>query len=337
MKAKFILSAAMLAMYLAGAGRTVVAQPVTTVASAPQYVPDTRHSNDPMPAGVLDWDATNKRVEATNGQSFAWFRFDFTNVAKQVNLAQSTNLSYLTNFVTVTNAGFWNRITGHRHATRADVTTNASVVTVTNSITPIPIAILDAHASCGCTQPELPPRPWVLPPGTNGYIRVSVNLAGKSGMLFKNVTITTDKGRMQLNLNVNIQPPPPIAPMSEAERARGIAAAKLDRQAIFHGDCVTCHAKNVEGKYGQQLFAQTCSICHDANPRASMVPDLHNLKDPTSDQFWRAWITSGKAGTLMPAWATSQGGPLNDLQIASLASYLDAIIPPKPQPAAPAK
>ena len=30
----------------------------------------------------------------------------------------------------------------------------------------------------------------------------------------------------------------------------------------------------------------------------------------------------------MPAFATSQGGPLNDMQIASLAAYLNAIIPP---------
>jgi len=59
-----------------------------------------------------------------------------------------------------------------------------------------------------------------------------------------------------------------------------------------------------------------------------MVPDLHNLKEQTSDEFWRAWITSGKAGTLMPAFATSQGGPLNDMQIASLAVYLNQAIPP---------
>ena len=120
-----------------------------------------------------------------------------------------------------------------------------------------------------------------------------------------------------------------VAPMSEEERARGIAAAKLDRQAVFKGDCVSCHAKNIEGKYGQQLFASVCAVCHEGNPRASMVPDLHNLKDPTNEEFWRTWITAGKAGTLMPAFATSQGGPLNDMQIASLAAYLNAIIPPK--------
>jgi mono/diheme cytochrome c family protein len=158
-------------------------------------------------------------------------------------------------------------------------------------------------------------------------IKVAVNLAGKSGTLFKTVNVSTDKGKKDLMLRINVLPAPPVAPMSEAERARGIAAAKIDRQAVFKGDCVSCHAKNTEGKYGQQLFTSICAVCHEANPRASMVPDLHNLKDPTNEEFWRTWITAGKAGTLMPAFATSQGGPLNDMQIASLAAYLNATIP----------
>ena len=52
-------------------------------------------------------------------------------------------------------------------------------------------------------------------------------------------------------------------------------------------------------------------------------------------EFWRTWITAGKAGSLMPAFATSQGGPLNDMQIASLAAYLNAVIPSKVPPPAP--
>jgi hypothetical protein len=74
-------------------------------------------------------------------------------------------------------------------------------------------------------------------------------------------------------------------------------------------------------------------ICHEANPRASMLPDLHHLTDaagkpiPTNEEFWRSWITVGKADTLMPAFAISQGGPLNDIQIASLAAYLNMAYP----------
>jgi hypothetical protein len=60
-----------------------------------------------------------------------------------------------------------------------------------------------------------------------------------------------------------------------------------------------------------------------------MVPDLNNLKVPTNREFWRTWITYGKPGTLMPAFAGSQGGPLTDMQIASLAAYLNAAKPSK--------
>ena len=136
-------------------------------------------------------------------------------------------------------------------------------------------------------------------------------------------------------LRINIQPAPPVAPMSAEDRARGIAAAKIDRQAVFKDDCASCHVKNIQGTFGKPLFDAICAVCHEANPRATMVPDLHNLKDPTSEEFWRTWVTSGKAGTLMPAFATSQGGPLTDMQIASLAAYLNAIIPPHTPPPAP--
>jgi mono/diheme cytochrome c family protein len=314
----------------------VGAQPAAPVASAPVYVPDTTHQNDPLPSGVLVWDETQKSVDATNGQDFARFVFAFTNTARKVEIGQVTNVTWTTNYTVVTNSGFWSVFSGRKYSSVATVITNRTVATVTNASTPLPVTILNVHPSCGCTTAELPPVPWLLPPGTNSTMRVNVNLAGKSGIVFKTVTVTTDKGRMDLMLRINIQAPPPPKPMSEEERARGIAAAKIDRQAVFKGDCASCHAKNVQGQYGQQLFVNICGVCHEANPRATMVPDLHNLKDPTSEDFWRAWITSGKAGTLMPAFSTAQGGPLNDMQISSLAVYLNAIIPPKAPPPAPA-
>jgi len=257
------------------------AQP-NAVSTAPVYVPNLSHAGEPLPDGVLGWDALLKAVDATNGQDFARFTFSFTNV------------------------------------TGSNVT------------------VLNVHPSCGCTTAELPPVPWTLPPGTNGQIKLSVNLQGKAGTLFKTVNVSTDRGNKSLMLRINIQPPPPMPEMTEAQRDAGIMAAKADRQAVFKSDCASCHLKKTEGKYGQQLFDAICAVCHEAKNRATMVPDLRNLKVPTNEEFWRTWITSGKAGSLMPAFATSQGGPLNDLQIASLAAYLNAIIPSHVPPAAPA-
>jgi cytochrome c5 len=194
------------------------------------------------------------------------------------------------------------------------------------------VAILNVHPSCGCTTAQLPPLPWILAPGTNGQINITVNLAGKRGTLFKTVNVSTDKGSKMLTLRINILPPPIPSAMTDEERARGLAAAKVDRQAVFKNDCATCHAKPAEGKYGKELYDAVCGVCHEAEHRATMVPDLHALKIPTNEDFWRTWVAHGKPGSLMPAFSTVEGGPLTDMQIASLAAYLNGAIPSRVAP-----
>jgi mono/diheme cytochrome c family protein len=177
----------------------------------------------------------------------------------------------------------------------------------------------------------LPPLPWTLAPGTNGQMEATVNLAGKSGTLFKTLTVNTDKGSKMLMLKITIEPFV-MRQMSEAERARNMKIAAADRQMVFKGECATCHVQRGEGKYGVALYLADCAICHEGEHRATMVPDLHILKTPTNFEFWRIWITHGKPGSLMPAFSTVDGGPLSDMQIASLASYLTETIPSKPVP-----
>ena len=188
------------------------------------------------------------------------------------------------------------------------------------------VAIVSVHPSCGCTTAQLPTLPWILAPGTSGKIPITVNLAGKSGTVFKTVNVVTEKGSKILTLQINILPPV-IPVMTDADRIRAQAIAKVDRQAVFKSDCATCHVKPGAGKYGQALFTAVCAVCHESANRATMVPDLHAIKTPTNEDFWRTWITHGKPGSLMPAFSTMDGGPLNDMQIASLAAYLNATIP----------
>lgn len=254
----------------------------STVTTAPVYVPNTSHANQPMPNGIMAWNALMQTKDATNGQDFAHFTFTFTNLSSK------------------------------------------------------PVTILNVHPSCGCTTAELPPTPWQIDAGSNGEMKIKVNLHGKFGTLFKEVSVTTDRGMKSLMLRINILPPPPMPEMTAEQRAKALEVAKADRQAVFKGSCASCHLPDIQGKYGQQLYQALCSVCHEAKHRATMVPDLHNLKVPTNEEFWRTWITAGKAGTLMPAFATSQGGPLNGLQIASLAAYLNAICPSR-VPQQPAK
>jgi Protein of unknown function (DUF1573)/Cytochrome C oxidase, cbb3-type, subunit III len=257
----------------------VIAPPAPVATTTPVYVPDMSHVGEPLPDGILAWDALMKVTEAAADQAQARFTFNLTNVS------------------------------------------NGNV------------AVVSVHPSCGCTTAQLPPMPWLLVPGTNGQINLTVNLAGKSGTLFKTVTIATDKGSKTLTLQIKILPPV-VLTLSDADRQRGVEMAKADRQAVFKNDCATCHVTPGNGKYGMALYNAVCAVCHEGEHRASMVPNLHELKVPTNDQFWRIWTAHGKPGSLMPAFSTTDGGPLNDLQINSLAAYLNAAIPSHvaPQP-----
>jgi cytochrome c553 len=270
------------AILFLAAGIFPVGAQTNAAASVPVYAPDYSHANDPLPDGVFTWDALLKAVDATNGQDFAHFTINFTNI--------TTNI----------------------------------------------VAVLSVHPSCQCTTADLPPVPWVIAPGTNGVINVKVDLQGKTGTLFKSVSISSEKGHKDIILRINILPPPPMPEMTAEQREASQRAAKADRQAIFKADCASCHLPKIEGKYGQQLYEALCTICHEAKHRATMVPDLHALQIPTNEEFWRTWISIGKAGSLMPAFSTAQGGPLNDMQIQSLAAYLNAVNPshaPQPAPA----
>jgi cytochrome c553 len=188
------------------------------------------------------------------------------------------------------------------------------------------LSILDVHPSCGCTTVQLPSLPWSIPAGGHGRFSAVVHFEGKSGTLFKTIRVSTDRGSKTLLLKINIEPAIAMDP-SVAARAQGLMVAKADRQAVFNGDCASCHRRHGDGKYGNALYDADCGICHEGEHRATMVPDLHALKVPTSEAFWLEWIAHGKPGSLIPAFSRNDGGPLTDKQITSLADYLSAAIP----------
>jgi len=212
-----------------------------------------------------------------------------------------------------------------------DGTANAHFTFNFTNVCPDTVVISDAQPSCSCTSAQTPPMPWLIAPGTNGQIGVTVNLAGTFGTLFKTVTVATDHGSLDLIVQVNIVEPAMKTP-TQAELMQQLAVAKVDRQAVFKNDCATCHMNPGHGRYGKDLYDADCGICHEAKLRATMVPDLHNLKVPTNAEFWRTWIAHGRPGSLMPAFSQGDGGPLSDLQIDTLVSYLSIMIPSKVPP-----
>jgi hypothetical protein len=185
------------------------------------------------------------------------------------------------------------------------------------------VIITNVTTSCGCTVAQLPSQPWHLAPGANGEIKATMNLVGKMGHVTKQLTVNSSVGTKALLVNVNVPPPQPISSENlRGDRNKNMELAKTDRQAVFKGDCRSCHVDKGSAKLGKELYAADCGICHDSSIRAAMVPDLRAPKGPRDENYWVTWITHGRPGSMMPAFSEKEGGPLSAEQINSLAKYL---------------
>ncbi len=204
-----------------------------------------------------------------------------------------------------------------------DVTSGATEATVVYSVTNISSAeviIKAVRPSCGCTVAKLPKSPWVLAPNESGKLEATIDLRGKRGTLNKYLSVDTSAGMKMLTFAVII-PELPTTNVADM-RTRNLMTSMADRQAVFKGDCVRCHVQPTAGKRGEPLFRTACAICHESLHRATMVPDLAAVEKTKDRDYWRSWITRGKPGTLMPAFAYSEGGVLSQEQIESLVAYL---------------
>ncbi len=198
------------------------------------------------------------------------------------------------------------------------------------------LVIQTVRTSCGCSGARLPADPWRLAPGASGEFEIFVDLRGKHGELIKNAIVQSNRGYQRIDFRITIPEPDP----REVARERNLMIAQADRQAVFRGECATCHAAPAEGRTGRELYVAVCAICHGAEHRASMVPDLHALSPAPDAEVWRQAIAIGKPGTLMPAFALAEGGPLTRPQIESLVEYLTTSFRserPAPAPPAPAE
>ncbi len=188
------------------------------------------------------------------------------------------------------------------------------------------VTVTDVHTSCGCTVAELPDTPWKLAAGASGSMGVTVDFSGKDGRVTKTVEVESSEGLQTLLVNVNVPLP------DEAMRERNRRLATVNRQAVFRGDCATCHAQPAGTKTGGALFVAICGVCHISPHRASMVPDLLVAHEHRDAAFWRKWITEGRDQSLMPAFAKASGGPLTAEQIESLVDFVLKNLPTEPPP-----
>jgi mono/diheme cytochrome c family protein len=184
-----------------------------------------------------------------------------------------------------------------------------------------PVRVLGVDASCHCTTPKIPALPWTIGPHAAGELEVVVEIPGKWGLLEKTLRLWTADATNTLTVRVDIPEPD--------ERQKNRLAAFADRQAVFKGDCANCHSTPAVGLTGAELYRAACAICHEAEHRASMVPDLA-AKPHGGAAYWSQWIRIGKPGSFMPGFDRSYTGPLTEPQILSLIRYLEGRFPPTP-------
>lgn len=194
------------------------------------------------------------------------------------------------------------------------------------NISSAPASILGTQSSCECTVAELPTKPWILPPGAEGTLHVRMNIVGRFGLVTKTVAVETSHGIVVLTVRARIPLTP--APFNVSPRITDMAAAKKDPQTIFRDGCAACHAHPTIGRKGESLFVKACGICHQAEHRADMVPDLAQIPRAKDAAYWRGIIVHGKPGTIMPAFAVAEGGILDAAQVDSLVEYLVRAYPP---------
>ena len=186
------------------------------------------------------------------------------------------------------------------------------------------ITILSVRPSCGCTVVALPAVPWVLPPGGSGTLPATVDITGKDGALTKFLYVESTGGPQTLLMHIK------LPPVDENMRQRNQETARADRQAVFRGSCVQCHVLPAMEKTGEDLFRAACVICHATTGRASMVPDLFVARQHRDAAWWRTWISDGREGTLMPAFAKPRGVLTTD-EIESLVAFALSHLPTEPK------
>lgn len=217
----------------------------------------------------------------------------------------------------------WDAISKTNTAKAGDLSSRFDFV-VRNVSTNI-VEITDITTSCGCTVASMPENPWRIKPGETNHLPVLADLRGKTGSLFKDVIISSKAAPQQLHVMVNIEGFAGTNSMSKEQMDRVWAQqmAGVDRQSVFsRKECQSCHLTPAFGKNGRELYEVACGICHDSEHRATMVPDLHALKTPIDGSYWSNMVAHGKPGTLMPAFLSREGGPLDVRQISSLVTFL---------------
>lgn len=176
-----------------------------------------------------------------------------------------------------------------------------------------PLNIFETKSTCGCTIAGL--RRKVISAGAAEKLKVVMDTSMKQGLVTKEITVrSNDPKRPVLSLFVSADVKDPHAKLGGNVQAK-----------IFQGRCAECHSARGNGKFGEELFAVDCAMCHGIMGDGAVGPNLVQLNYDANGmtEEVRKIIANGIPNhRSMPGFSKRLGGPLTDLQIASIIKHL---------------
>lgn len=176
-----------------------------------------------------------------------------------------------------------------------------------------PLQIYETKSTCGCTLASLKKR--VVSAGATEALKVVMDTSMKQGLVTKEITVkSNDPKRPVLRLFVSADVRDPHAKLGGNVQAK-----------IFQGRCAECHSVRGNGKFGEELFVADCAMCHGLMGDGAVGPNLVRLDYEAKGmaEEVRKIIANGSPNhRSMPGFSKRLGGPLSDLQIASIVKHL---------------
>lgn len=93
-----------------------------------------------------------------------------------------------------------------------------------------------------------------------------------------------------------------------------------DGASLYYQACVSCHGANGEGLVGPALNSADLLIPEPGQTRSPRL--IEKGWNGDLESFLVSTISSGRVGTVMPAWGQAAGGPYAPHQIANIAAFI---------------
>jgi len=81
-----------------------------------------------------------------------------------------------------------------------------------------------------------------------------------------------------------------------------------------------------DADHGAELYLTYCAACHGEDAGGRVGANLQNFPGISAEAAIEQTIRDGIPGSVMPAWAQANGGPLSDADILDISTYLVAIL-----------